>query len=177
MMDRISNIPDSLSIESGGPYLKPVIGIFFDFPIGHQYYFSTGINYASKSMALDHHITTESATEKYALQFLQFPLTLKLLTSEVALDKKLYLQAGTVIEIKIHEEKNADHDVAIVGFNSGALTLHLGGGMEFRLGTHTYLQTGISYNRGLTNIVEASRIADNLIIKQDLVSIDVALIF
>jgi hypothetical protein len=45
------------------------------------------------------------------------------------------------------------------------------------LGTHTYLQTGISYNRGLTNIVKSSQAVDGMVIKQDLFSMDVSLIF
>ena len=178
MINRISNVPDTITIESNGVSFRPVVGLFVDFPIGYQYYFSSGIYYASKPITLNYQKSQGSLIkEKYILQYLQIPLTLKLFTSEVALDKKVYAQVGSVIEIKIHEETKSDMAETIIGFNPAGITLNLGGGMEFRLGTHTFLQAGLSYNRGLANLVETSQVSDDFVIKNDMISIDVGVTF
>ena len=51
-------------------------------------------------------------------------------------------------------------------------------GVEFQLGPHTALQVGLNYSRGLINIVkEASYDEMDLVIKNDLYGIDIAIKF
>ncbi len=177
---RIFNTHDSVGINSDSNSFTPSVTLFADFPLGRNYYFGTGIGYISKRVNLSIiRIDTESSQSKsYNIQYIRIPAILKLYTSEVALDKKLYFQFGPLIEIAVHNKETNQSLEIIEKFRPVDVTLLFGLGMEFQLAPQTALQVGINYSRGLINIAQETVFGnDNLVIKNDLYGIDIAVKF
>ena len=176
---RISHSNDSIGIGKGSNAFVPSVALFADFPVSKNYFFSSGIGYISKRVNLtvsepgDHN----SQSKSYNIQYVQLPATLKLYTNEIALDKKLYFQFGPVFDIAVHtKENNPDYSV-IKEFQPIDITLLFGAGLEIQLAPNTAMHLGINYSRGLVNIVSKSDVDGDLVIKNDLYGIDIAIKF
>src|SRR5690606_12213494 len=76
---RLNETSDSADLSSTGVGGKFQVGVFSDFLISKSYYFSTGLFFVPKRIALQDN-RTPSVEEVYHLQYLQIPLTLKLFT-------------------------------------------------------------------------------------------------
>ena len=94
---------------------------------------------------------------------------------------RVYFQLGMALEIKLYEEAEAElvEQESIDAFQTFNVPIILGAGMEYRAGVNTVLFGGISYQRGLTNIVKNTNVnfADELFIKSTLISIDLGIKF
>ena len=122
-------------------------------------------------------IENDQHSKSYNIQYVQIPATLKLYTNEMALDKKLYFQFGSIFGIAVHS-KEKDNGISVVQeFNPLDITLLFGAGLEIQLAPHTAMQIGINYSRGLINIINSDYLTDDLIIKNDLYGIDIAIKF
>jgi len=177
---RVYNTQDSINIENGSNAFNPSITFLIDMPLSNNYFFSTGIGYISKRVNLKINKTGVdfSQTKSYNIQYIQLPATLKLYTNEIALDKKLYFQFGPIIEFPIHKKENDNNFQVINKIQPADVTLMFGAGIEFQLAPQTAVQVGINYSRGLINIVSESQFIDgNLVIKNDLYGIDIAVKF
>ena len=177
---RISNSGDSIGISNGANAFVPSLTLFADLPLSKNYFFSTGIGYISKRINLSVQSTddNQSISKSYNIQYVQLPATLKLYTNEIALDKKLYFQFGPIFDIAVHT-KESNPDLSVIDkFQPIDVTLLFGAGMEIQLAPNTAMQIGMSYSRGLINIVsEAEVVGNGLTIKNDLYSIDIAVKF
>ena len=176
---RISHSNDSLGISKGSSAFVPSVTLFADFPLSKNYYFSSGIGYISKrvSLSVSEPGDRNSQSKSYNIQFVQLPATLKLYTNEIALDKKLYFQFGPIFDIAVHtKENNPDYPV-IKEFKPIDITLLFGAGLEIQLAPNTAMHLGINYSRGLVNIVSNSEVDGDLVIKNDLYGIDIAIKF
>ncbi|MCK5703283.1 MAG: PorT family protein [Cyclobacteriaceae bacterium] len=177
---RISHSHDSIEISNGSNTFIPAVTLFADMPLSKNYFFSTGIGYISKRINLKVNGFDDqlSQTKSYTVQYIQLPATLKLYTNEIALDKKLYFQFGPLIEIAVHNKENNQNLQVISQISPIDITLLFGVGMEIQLAPQTAMQIGINYSRGLFNFAYTSDLPDsNLIIKNDLYGIDIAIKF
>ena len=177
---RVSHNYDSINITNGSNAFNPSITFLIDIPFSSNYFFSTGIGYISKRVNLEINKSGDSysQTKSYNIQYIQLPATFKLYTNEIALDKKLYFQFGPIIEIPLHKKENDNNSQVINKIQPVDITLLFGAGIEIQLAPQTALQIGINYSRGLINIVSESQFMDdNLVIKNDLFGIDLAVKF
>ena len=178
MHTRIKNIPESVSIIPAGLSARLAGGIFVDIPLqAHYNFISTGIEYRPKvvkySASLSQH--AEIFEKTHVLQYLEIPLSLKLMSDEFALDKRIYTEFGFVGGILIHQEQNLPDTEMITGFKPYDLTLRLGAGVQFQLGFRTALQLGLSYGRGLVNISKKDPLHPGIVYKNSLFSLDFGL--
>jgi hypothetical protein len=177
--NRLQTDSDTLRLRTDGLGVRFMLGPILDFNINRNYYFSTGLFYAPKRVAYKSSSQSGNfnAEESYNLQYLQIPLNLKLLTNEVSLDKRLYFQLGTLIDVKINEKANVQ-DPIITKYNLFDAGINLGFGLDYRIGLNTRLNIGFGYYRGLFNVANVKQVAldERIKIKNDLFSIDFALI-
>jgi len=177
--NRIETQSDLYSLKNDGSKLKFKFGMITDFMLTDNYYFSTGLLYTPKRVAV---IATEqpdvrTLTEQYDLQYLQIPLTMKLYTNEITLDTKLFFNLGATAEVAISEKFDKDNEV-IENFKFFDTSLLLGAGIERKIGTNTAVYIAFVYNRGLINpIADALDIGEKIIMKNDLVSLDLGIKF
>ncbi len=136
-----------------------------------------GFGYTSKHMNLvaKDDFDNVIADNNYYLQYIRMPMMMRLYTSEVALDKRLYFLFGPVIEVLVHrKETNPEASVIgkIVPFD---FPLYIGMGMEIQVGARTAIQIGANYQRGLLNI--AASPSANTVLKNDIYAIEFAIRF
>lgn len=177
---RITQSNDSIEISKGSNAFNPSIALIADMPISAKYFFSTGIGYISKRVNLNAYESYPDLmqTLSYNIQYIQMPATLKLFTDDVALDKKLYFQFGPIIEIPIHLKENDQNFQVIKTIQPIDITLLISAGVEILIAPQTIIGIGLSYHRGLINIVKETGFPDEtLVIKNDLYGIDITIKF
>lgn len=175
MQTRIKNIPESVSIIPAGPSARLAGGIFVDIPLqAHYTWISTGIEYRPKVVkySASRLQDAEIFEKNHVLQYLEIPVTLKLITDEFALDKRIYTEFGLVGGVLINHEQNLPETKIISGFKPYDLTLRLGAGVQFQLGFRTALELGLSYGRGLVNISKKDSLNPGTVLKNSLFSLD-----
>ncbi len=169
--------PNLNATEMIGAGFRPTIGLVADFPIGPQYYFSTGLHYLSKRVKFKSADQVEFE-KNYSLQYLQIPLLIKLYTNEIAIDRRLYFQLGGNAEFMIHKKQQDQNMQGITRFLPFDFGLVFGGGIEQFIGVNTSVFVGFSYQRGLLNVARKNNFtSDNLSIKNDLFSLDFGIMF
>jgi Outer membrane protein beta-barrel domain len=160
--------PDTIHVSNTGLKFKIPFGVFFDIPFTDRYYFTTGLNLVGKVTDLNYKVGNAATEhEKIRLQYLQLPVTLKLMTDEIAVDKRLYFQFGPAFEVKIDDKSNSIKYINNVLF--GDISFLFGGGIDMKIGPNSSMILGLSYNRGLLNIVENSSLPnEKFSVKNDL---------
>jgi len=153
-----------------------IAGAIVDYMFQENYYLSSGIFFIPKRVGIES--ATDGREEAYRLHYIQLPATAKLFTNEIALDVRLYFQAGFALDIKILEDNLSDDPQFVSEFSPVDASLLLGTGAEYQLGYNTILFGGFSYRRGLGNVVRSTD-ADvgDLVIKNDLFSLDMGIKF
>ncbi len=166
---------DTVSVSNTGMKFKIPFGVFFDFPFTDRYYFTTGLNLVGKVTDLNYKIGTAPVVhEKIRLQYLQLPLTLKLMTDEIAVDKRLYFQFGPSLEVKISDKSESQPYITDVLF--GDVSFMFCGGIDMKIGPNSSMILGFSYNRGLINVVNKSALpADNYSVKNDMFLLEIGI--
>ena len=179
--NRISADSDTLNLETDGTGLRFAVGPIVDIGFTENYFVSTGIFLVSKRAGIEADLRNDnepSFTEEYKLQYIQVPLSLKLLTNEVALDKKIYFQFGTTLEFAVQDEPDQRENFIVEDFKLFDSSLLLGVGLEYKMGVSTILYGGFSYHRGLLNAVsEQVRLDDDIVFKNDYVGLDFGIKF
>lgn len=178
--NRVNSNVDTLNISKNGVGIRFIAGVYADRFLGGNTYFSTGLFYAPKrvSFKATNTITQATVSETYNLQYLQIPASFKLVTGELGLDTRLFFQVGTELEIKIFDDPVETSEVFIEKFRRIDATLILGLGVEKRISTETNIYGGLTYYRGLFNVI-ASQFFQNqeFTVKNDLFSIDLMIRF
>lgn len=145
--------PDTTGFSSGSAALRLKLGVIYDYDLAIRgsYYLSTGLLFATKQASIENN--TSSIKEQHELKYLQVPLLLKLYTSEVSLDTRLYVELGATGELKINDRvtKLGDKPQA---FRLWGLSGLIGFGVEYSTSLFTNVFVGISYQRGLTSMLE-----------------------
>lgn len=175
---RLQETSDSADLSSTGVGGKLQAGIFSDFLITNSYYFSTGIFFVPKRIALQDK-GTPSVEEVYHLQYIQVPLMLKLFTDEITLDTRIYFQTGLTGDVKINEKAGGSEPAYLGNFRTFDASWIIGAGLEYRIGYTTTLFGGISYRRGLINTIAQplQPLNGDLSMKADFVSLDLGVKF
>lgn len=177
--NRIETQSDLYSVKSDGSKLKFKFGIIADLPLADNYYFSTGMLYTTKRVAVKtvEILTTTSISEEYNIQYLQIPLTMKLYTNEIILDTRLFFNLGVNAEISI-SEKFDKGNLVIEDFKLFDTSLVLGAGVERKIGTNTAMYVALVYNRGLINPISSSMdIDEKILLKNDMIGLDLGIKF
>ncbi|MEM8567830.1 MAG: porin family protein [Bacteroidota bacterium] len=179
--NRIEANSDSLNLDTDGTGLRMAFGPIIDYQIKDNYYFSSGLLFVSKRVGIESTRVDRSGLpnrETYSLQYLQIPVSLKLFTNEVSIDKKFYVQLGTTLEFAIDEKSKEDENFLIEDFALFDSSLLLGFGLEYRLGVNTTLFGGFSYHRGLANVVSEQVALDtDITMKNDYLGLDLGIKF
>ncbi|MEM1408262.1 MAG: porin family protein [Bacteroidota bacterium] len=179
--NRIEANSDSLNLDTDGTGLRMALGPIIDYQIKDNYYFSSGLLFVSKRVGVEATRVDGSGLpnrETYSLQYLQVPISLKLFTNEVSIDKKFYFQMGTTMEFAIDEKSTEDENFLIEDFALFDASLLLGFGLEYRLGVNTTVFGGFSYHRGLFNVVSDQVALDtDLRFKNDYLGLDMGIKF
>lgn len=176
--NRVESTSDSISFSSDGAGLRVALGPIADFKIRENYYASTGLLFVSKRAGIEAATPSGTVKEEYNLQYLQIPVTLKLFTNEVALDKKIYFQVGGTLDFNINEEPDNQDNFIVRDFLFFDASLLIGMGMEYKVGVNTILFGGLTYQRGMVNTVNKDApIAGDLSLKIDQISLDLGVKF
>ncbi len=166
--NRISSDSDTISFTNDGVGYRIALGILFDFETKKNYYFSTGIYWFPERVGIKAENAEGDKQETFNLQYLQVPLNFKLLTDEFSIDKWFFFQFGLAFEMKIDESGRNSEEVYIEKFNFWDIVLNLGIGVEMKLGQNTAFFSGITYYRGLLNVVTPQTFLQNdLSVKND----------
>ena len=179
---KISLKSDQLEVFQGKTATRMSIGLIVDHPLTDTYFLSSGLIYLPKRVNINLE-EEEGGTaptnpfESYDLNYLQIPLSLKLFTNEIALDISLFFQVGLILEFKIFEQAlNEDYEF-ISKFNFFDTAAIIGTGIEYRLGINTLFFSSISLQKGLINIINQTNPEYPLVIRNQIVSIDVGMKF
>ncbi|GAB2569999.1 outer membrane beta-barrel protein [Spirosoma areae] len=118
----------------------------------------------------------------YNLQYLQVPVTVKLLANNIAPNIRLYLQTGGLLSLKLAEKaldqaRNGLYTAEGAGdrrqYGFGDIELLLGTGVQYKINQTNAFNIGLSYQRGLINVVRAN----NLTSKNRVVSLELGFKF
>ena len=172
--NRVDTKTTGLNFGSDGPSARIVIGGIADIQFAEKYAFSTGILYATKQARF-----TETGNVKYAagsnipsgsefwgLQYIQIPLTVKLFTSEVFPNAKVYIQAGPQLEILVGKKNKessfqrasnginpvADEPTMMSSFNPVDISVTASAGIEYTIGENI-LFGGLNFQTGFINTI------------------------
>ena len=179
---KISLKSDLLEVSQGKIATRMSIGLIVDHPLTDTYFLSSGLIYLPKRVSINL-VEEGSGTapanpfESYDLNYLQVPLSLKLFTNEIAPDISLFFQIGLTLEFKIFEQElNEDYEF-ISKFKFFDTAAIIGTGIEYRLGINTLFFAGISLQKGLINIINQTNPDYPLVIRNQIVSIDIGMKF
>jgi hypothetical protein len=175
---RFSHTPEGAVLEVSGKGIRPALALSVDIPLGQTYYIGTGAGYVSNPFSFSY--VPEGGFETtvdYKLQYVQIPLTFRMLTNEIAIDKRIYTQIGSLMEVLVFSEKEDFYPSVASRFNPVVFTFNFGVGMEFKMGTSTLMSIGLSYNRGISNLISEDTMGNDLILKKDLFGLDIGIRF
>lgn len=173
--NRVEGNSDLNSYNPDGLGLRMQIGPLVDFEFKENHYFSTGLMFATKRVGINVRNAGVERTEDYSLHYLQVPLTLKLFTEEVGLDKKVYFQVGGTLDVRTRGRSEPNDFIA--KFNFMDATALLAVGIEYGFGIDTKLFGGIVYQRGLFNVVNESGTNDNWTVQNDMLGLEFGITF
>ena len=175
--NRVSDDSEDVDFSSDGVGARIVAGAILDYMLRENYFLSSGLFFVPKRVGLKDN-ATQQIEEAYKLHYLQIPATMKLFTNEVALDTRVYFQAGFAFDIKLKEDKLSENVRYVDDFGFVDASLLLATGAEYRYGYNTVLFGGFSYRRGFGNVVRnGNGAADELVIKNDMFSLDLGIKF
>jgi hypothetical protein len=154
VVNRISSESDTLAYSNDGVGYKVALGLLLDFEREKNYFFSTGLYWFPKRVGIKMESPEGVETYSYKLQYIQIPFNIKFLTDEFSIDKKFFFQIGFAFEMKVDEKGKYLEELYLEEFNFLDIVLNFGTGLDMKLGQNTTLFTGITYYRGLINVVE-----------------------
>ncbi len=165
-------------LKISGAGIRPAMALVADLPIGRSYYVATGAGYAGYPFRITY-LSGDGfeVTADYKLQYVQVPLTLRMLTNEIAIDKRIYTQIGSLMEVLVYNQNENGNLSPVDRFNPVIFTFYIGAGVEFHLGTSTVLTVGLSYNRGISNLIQTDKWNSSLELKKDLYGLDLGIRF
>lgn len=185
-MSRVKYLPnDDTQVDKGDLAFRAKFGLEFDFPVTNNYAVSTGLIYAPKRVSIETSNFDEATTtilnqkEEYKAQYLQIPLTLKLFTSEIQPDLRVFFQLGFMGEILLYNEKLDRDNVLVEDFRFFDFSFTGGAGLEFGPEINSQLYGGIFYDRGLVNIIhkQNSDLSDDLAVRMDMIHLKLGIKF
>jgi hypothetical protein len=174
---------DTVDVDPDNGLLKISLGLIADLELTETYFVSTGVMVVPKRVGViikpENGATFSESKEYFDMQYVQIPATLKLFTNEIIPDGSMYFQVGGAADIKVFEQPVEEEYEFIGEFNNLDVTVILGGGFEYQAGLNTALFAGVTYNRGLTNVVKTTQPAldDDFSIRTSVLMIDLGIKF
>ena len=195
---------DTKGLVNDGSKIGLTFGLVTEFPIGSagNYSFGTGLflNYAGGNYKqsftytdANSQVVTRELESKTKLQYIELPLTVKLMTNEIGYMRyygRLGLSAAVNISAKGDYETIAtgpngvagistfeDEDIKefIQPFRAGLI---VGGGMEYNFSGSTTVQVGLNYHNGFTNLLKDTKVGDKEAkLIQNYLELDLAVFF
>ena len=160
------------------------LGAVYDYLIQENYYISTGMSYSLQHVAIKNKISSPAIHEQHALRYLQIPLLLKLYTSELMLDTRLYAAIGVIGQLNVGDSKTTLHDsqttLFIESLRRWGLAGLLGVGVDYATSLSSRVFVGMSYQCGISNVIaqQAQHVSVSKVTSySDLLSIDLGVIF
>ncbi len=163
--------------RSNGAGVRMSVGPTLDyFFFKDRYSFSTGLWYTIKRSGFQMPGSfgetrwNPGAPEKesiYNLQYLQIPATVKLFANNIAPNLRLYVQTGGLLSLKLAERaldeaRNGLYKAESGGgrrqYGFGDIELLLGTGVQYKINQTNAVNIGLSYQRGLLNVVRANEL-------------------
>jgi hypothetical protein len=188
--------PSSSQFQNGDTKLSLGGGLVVDYFFGENYAFSTGLFLTGRGGTFTYHDSAPvssfagTVSQKFAIQYLELPATVKLFTNEVSPGTRVYFQVGGALAIPVgtringekrytsqvtrQETKASDH---VFFLDANVLA---GAGVEYQLGQNTKIFAGLSYHRGLVNIdsyFDDERDVKDVTIKNSEVALDLGIKF
>lgn len=169
------------TLTRDGSAVKFLLGAFVDIPFKENYFFSGGLNFASKVTKFNAEVLGGSVTEEYDHEYIQLPLLLKLYTNEVMLDTKLFFNFGLVPEVRLNtanESSSSASNPVVTDWSDFDLAGNFGGGVERGIGVNTRIFASLNYNIGFLNQVQAqSPSFEDFVIKSNLFTLEFGIKF
>jgi len=195
---------DTKGLESDGSKLGFTFGLVLEFPVGENgnYRFATGAflqNVGGKynqtfTYTSNNQLLTKPLTSDIKLQYVEVPLTMKLMTNEIGY-MRYYGQIGFGAAFNIRAK--ADYETVSIDPTTQNLTfpeledediktniqpfrasLIVGAGAEYNFSGKTTVQFGVNYNNGFTNILKNTKVGDkDAKVLQDFVELNLAVFF
>lgn len=194
--NRVNSEIDTTEVTNFKSGLRMSIGPTLDINFSDNASFSTGLWYASKRAGLSYNDTvggTNVDEVAFKLHYLQIPLTIKYYTNNISDKIRLYFQFGGTLDINITDDINesklnsVDQKSAYgdgTSINTVSIldaTAYIGAGGEYEIGETNVLFYGISYNRGLMNVLSNDLLFETgkggLSLSNDLISLEVGIKF
>ena len=174
--NRVDDESADVNFSSDGVGGRMIGGAVLDYMLTDNYFISSGLFFVPKRVGLRNN--ADEARDRHKLHYLQIPATMKLFTNEVALDTRIYFQAGFTLDIRLLEDNISETVTYVEDFGFVDSSLLLAAGAEYRYGYNTIFFGGFSYRRGLANVVrnEFAPVRD-LTVKNDLFSLDLGIKF
>ncbi|MEL6413264.1 MAG: outer membrane beta-barrel protein [Bacteroidota bacterium] len=149
---------NNVGFASSGANIKFQAGILFDYclPMRDNYFLSTGLYIAGNRVAISHE--NQPVSEQHQLQYLQTPALLKLYTSEITLDTKLYVEIGPVLSMRIKSPVSYIEDgkqALAQDFRWLVLSGLLGIGVQYDTSLSTSVFGGLSYQGAWTSTLSS----------------------
>jgi hypothetical protein len=177
---RVYTDPDTANFKSEGVALRGKVGAIYDWPIKENYYISTGGFFVAKQISIKN--DTHSLKERHEVQYLQVPVLLKLYTSEIMLDTRLYIEFGITGAIKINDritELKGEHQL-ITKLRWWEMGGVIGCGVEYNFSLFTSIFVGISYQPAFSSAL-LEQIGNSAFPKlfgyADLITVDIGIKF
>jgi Outer membrane protein beta-barrel domain len=157
-INRVYTNPNNAGFSSAGADFRSKLGPIYDHPIQDNCYASTGLLYSVQHLAIKNKKLSPDIREKHVLHYLQVPLLLRLYTSELTLDTRLYALLGALGQIRVNArntELQASRDqLFIEEFCRWGLAGLLGVGVEYNTSLSTSVFVGISYQYGVSSVID-----------------------
>jgi len=177
---RVYTDPDTADFKSDGIALRGKLGAIYDWPIKENYYLSTGGFFVAKQISIKNN--TLGLKEQHEIQYLQMPILLKLYTSEIMLDTRLYVEFGITGAIKINDRitKLEGGQQLVTKLRRWEMGGVIGCGVEYNFSLFTSVFAGISYQPAFSSALLEQR-DDSAVPKlfgyADLITIDIGIKF
>ncbi|OJW66633.1 MAG: hypothetical protein BGO68_01635 [Candidatus Amoebophilus sp. 36-38] len=174
--------PNKNDFGSEGIGLRGKLGIVYDRLIKEHYYVSTGAFFLAKQLGIKHVSSEKIIKEQYEIQYLQILLLLKLYTSEITLDTKIYFEIGITGALKINRRitKLTGEDQPMTKLRWWEIGGLFGCGVEYDISLFTSIFAGISYQPALSSILlpqDSNSNLPKLFGYADLVTVDIGIRF
>lgn len=153
--NRVYAKPYDSELKAEPAVLRLGVGPVCDWLIQENCYISSGVQLSSQPVAYK---SGQELQNTLGVDYLSFPILLKLYTSEVSLDTRIYTELGAGLQLKISERIHKLEIPGTIGDDMArrwVLRATVGVGVEYDLSLSTSLFGGITYHRGLTNAMNS----------------------
>ena len=171
---------DTLTVSNSGSGLRYLAGLVVDYQFRDNYQFRTGVNFLTRKMAYSALGDTPGVTynDEFVAQHIQIPITLKLNTDEIALDKSIYFQLGTSLDFKVQDDVGSQTDPLVTKMGFFDSSLIIASGLDMKLGTKTQAFGGLVFQRGFLNQArETVRLSEKFTMNSLFIGVEFGIIF